>query len=170
MEGLELSGLYCCLCPQSRESLTTFLSCHKEVSGSLPMGNLFWWQMSKAGHRLCDFLSFSHGFKETKLLDSPISTVSVDGGINPTALLYSDSGRFPGHQNTMITLSSYSCWQRSNEKNLTGWLYWSRSVIPAKPDEFWSVYGKGAQPMALNVKPNAGVLVWFTKLHHTCKI
>lgn len=42
---------------------------------------------TKAGHRLSNFLSFKHGLKETKLLDSPINTVHVGGGINHSALL-----------------------------------------------------------------------------------
>lgn len=49
-----------------------------------------------------------HRLKGRKLLDSPINTGSIDVGIPPAVLLYSDSGRSARHQNTMIIADDYS--------------------------------------------------------------
>lgn len=65
-------------------------------------------QAHKSGHRLYNLLSSTTGVGKENCQDSPINKVSVDEGIPSSALLYSNSNRFPRHQNTLITANSYS--------------------------------------------------------------
>lgn len=111
----------------------------------------------KAGHRWCNFLSCNLWLQERKLLNSPISTVSDDGGISPVEPLCSV---LPGGgvQGAVIITSGFGHWPLSHAENMSCWLFPSRlmdrlgyiqhahgwfgsQLVPAEPTEIQNIFG-----------------------------